>query len=132
MITWLTRQFFGLDGRRLFFTAVVHGHFYGHLGLGFHALEVNVQDLLLVRVHLQVAQQNFVFFAGQFHLEDGSMERFFLDGVEQRVVIEFDQHGFTGATVNDTGRTTGDAETAARTRALLCALKSDEFHNQLQ
>ena len=37
-----------------------------------------------------------------------------------------------GATVNNTGRTARDAETAARTRALLCALKSDEFHNQLQ
>jgi hypothetical protein len=47
-------------------------------------------------------------------------------------VIEFDQLGLTGATVDDTGRATGDAETAARTRTLLCALKSDEFHTQLQ
>jgi hypothetical protein len=50
----------------------------------------------------------------------------------QGVVIELDQLGLAGAPVDDTGRTTGDAETAARTRTLLGALKSDEFHNQLQ
>ena len=101
-------------------------------GAGFNALEVDVLDLLLVRVHLQVAQQNLVFRAAQFHLQDGAVEGFLLDGVPQGVVIEFDQDGFTGATIDNTGRAAGDAETAARTRALLCALKSDEFHNLLQ
>jgi hypothetical protein len=43
-------------------------------------------------------------------------------------VVKFDEQGFTCATVDDAGRTTGNAETAARTRALLGALKSDEFH----
>jgi hypothetical protein len=48
-------------------------------------------------------------------------------------VVEFNGLGFVGfATVNDTGRATGDAQTAARTRTLLCALKSDEFHSYLQ
>ena len=81
----------GLDSGRLFFTAVVQWHFHGHPGVGFNALEVDVQDLLLVRVHLQIAQQNLLGFAGQFHLEDGGVEGFFLDGVPQGVVIDLDQ-----------------------------------------
>jgi hypothetical protein len=32
------------------------------------------------------------------------------------------------ATIDDTGRATGDTQTAARTRSLLSALKSDKFH----
>jgi hypothetical protein len=47
----------------------------------------------------------------------------------QGVVIEFDRGGGRFATENDTGRATGDAETAARTRTLLGALKSDKLHN---
>jgi len=57
------------------------------------------------------------------------VEGFLLEGVPQRVVIELDQLGLAFTTVDDTGRLARDAETAARTRALLCALKSDEFHN---
>ena len=110
----------------------MHGHFHGHAGAGFDALEVDVLDLLLVRVHLQVTQQNLVFRAGQFHLQDGAVKGFLLDGVPQGVVVDFDQDRLGGSAINDTGRTAGDAETAARTRALLCALKSDEFHNLLQ
>ena len=56
------------------------------------------------------------------------MECFFFQCMPEGVVINFDQRRLTCATVNDTGRATGDAETAARTRTLLCALKSDEFH----
>jgi hypothetical protein len=48
--------------------------------------------------------------------------------VEQGVVIELDQQRLASTTVNDTGRASGDAETAARTRALHGALKSDKFH----
>jgi len=43
-------------------------------------------------------------------------------------VVQLDQEGFASATVNDARCTTSDAETAARTRALLSALKSDKFH----
>ena len=50
----------------------------------------------------------------------------------QRVVIELDQLRLAGATVDDAGRAAGDAQTAARTRPLLGALKSDEFHSSLQ
>jgi hypothetical protein len=47
-------------------------------------------------------------------------------------VVEFNGLGFVGfATVNDTGRATGDAQTAARTRTLLSSLKSDKFHGNL-
>ena len=102
------------------------------LGGGIHALEIDVQDLLLVRVHLHVAQQDLVLCAVQFHIQNAGMEGFFLQGMPQGVVIELDQLGFGGTTVNDTGRATGDAKTAARTRPLLGALKSDKFHFQLQ
>jgi hypothetical protein len=44
-------------------------------------------------------------------------------------VVQLDHKGFTRATVDDTGRATRIAETAARTRTLLGALKSDKFHN---
>jgi hypothetical protein len=43
-------------------------------------------------------------------------------------VVKLNQLRLTAA-INDAGRAAGNAETAARTRALLCALKSDEFHN---
>jgi hypothetical protein len=49
----------------------------------------------------------------------------------QGIVVEFDQLGLSGATVDDAGCASGYAETAARTRPLLGALKSDEFHISL-
>jgi hypothetical protein len=94
--------------------------------------EIDVQNQLFEGVHLHVTQQDFVFLASEFHVKHGSVESFFLDGMPQRVVINFDQRGFSGTTVNDAGGTAGNAETAARTRALLGALKSDKFHNLLQ
>jgi hypothetical protein len=50
----------------------------------------------------------------------------------QGVVVKFDIDRLMGFTaIHDTGRTTGDTQTAARTRSLLVALKSDEFHSFL-
>jgi hypothetical protein len=118
----------GFDSRRIFFAAVMQRHFDRHAGRGFDALEVNVQNLLFEGVHLQVAQQDLVNIASQFHLKDGGVESFFFDGMEQSVVIELDHRCSTRTTINNTGRAAGDAETAARTRALQCALKSGEFH----
>jgi hypothetical protein len=66
--------------------------------------------------------------AGEFHLQDGGVEGFLLQGMPQRVVIELDQLGLAFATIDDAGGLAGIAQTAARTRTLLCALKSDEFH----
>jgi hypothetical protein len=118
----------GFDSWRILFAAVMQRYFDRHAGCGFNALEVNVQNLLFEGVHLQIAQQDLVDIAAQFHLEDGGVEGFFFDGVVQRVVIELDHRDWNRATVNDTGCAAGDAETAARTRALQCALKSGEFH----
>jgi hypothetical protein len=101
-------------------------------GLGVHALEIDVQHLLLVRVHLHVAQQNLRGRAAQFHVQDGGMESFLLQGMPQRVVIELDQLRLAFAPIDDAGRLARVAETAARTRTLLCALISDEFHDLLQ
>src|SRR5204863_7554651 len=70
--------------------------------------------------------------ARQVHVEDGRVERFLLQGVPQGVVIELDQLRLAFATVDDAGRLADVAETAARTRTLLCALVSDEFHRLLQ
>ena len=57
------------------------------------------------------------------------MESLFFQCVPQCVVVKFDGLGLMRlATVDDTGRATGDAQTAARTRTLLRALKSDKFH----
>jgi hypothetical protein len=47
----------------------------------------------------------------------------------QVVVVQLDGDGCGFATKNDTGRATGVAQTAARTRALQGALKSDKLHN---
>ena len=123
---------FGLDGGTGFFADVVQRHLHVQLGGGVHALEIDVQDLLLVRVHLHVAQQNLAFNAVQFHVQHAGMEDFLLQGVPQGVVIEFDQLRLRRTPVDDAGRAARDAQTAARTRTLLGALKSDKFHVQLQ
>jgi hypothetical protein len=59
------------------------------------------------------------------------MESFFLDRMPQGVVVQFDRRSWGGSAIHNTGRATGDAETAARTRTLLSALKGDKFHNLL-
>jgi hypothetical protein len=60
------------------------------------------------------------------------VEDFFFQSMPQGIVVKFDIDGLVGfAPVNDTGRTTGDAQTAARTRTLHSALKSDKFHGFL-
>ena len=120
-----------LDGGRILFTAKVQWHFHLQLGGGFHALEIDVQNQLLEGVHLHITQQHFAFRAVEFHVQNRGMERFFFDGMPQCVVVQLDRRGRGGSTIHNTGRATGDAETAARTRTLLSALKSDKFHNLL-
>jgi hypothetical protein len=51
--------------------------------------------------------------------------------VPQIVVIKLDLNRGGFATVNNSGCAARNAETAARTRALLGALKSGKFHNIL-
>ncbi len=107
-------------------------HLLAQAGLFVHALEVHVQHLGLVGVVLHIAQQHFLHLATEFHVENGGVERFLLQGMPQGVVIEFDRGGGCFTAKNDTGRATGVAQTAARTRTLLGALKSDKLHNVLQ
>jgi hypothetical protein len=121
-----------LDRQRFLGVDIVQRHLHVQLGPGVHALEVDVQHLLLVRVHLHVAQQDPGLLAVQFHVQDGGVERFLLQGVPQRVVIELDQQRLAFASIDDAGRLARIAQTAARTRTLLCALISDEFHDLLQ
>ena len=121
----------GLDGRRVFIAAEMQRNLHVQLGVGIHALEVNMLDQLLERMHLHITQQHLAAAAGQFHLKYGRMEGFFFKGMPKCVVIEFDFLGLSRSTINNTGRATGNAETAARTRTLLGALKSDKFHNLL-
>src|SRR5690606_8251730 len=53
------------------------------------------------------------------------------DGVPQRVVVQLDQLGLTLTAVDNARHLAGIAQTAARTRSLLAALESDEFHDVL-
>ena len=56
------------------------------------------------------------------------MESLFFQCVPQCVVVEFNGLRLMRlATIDDTGRATGDAKTAARTRTLLSALKATNF-----
>jgi hypothetical protein len=121
----------GLDGFGLFFAAEVQWHLHVQSGVGVHALEVDVLHQLLEGVHLVVTQQDFAGLTVQFHVQDRSVESFLFQGVPQSVVVQLDQLGGRCGTVNDARRAAGIAETAARTRALLGALKSDEFHTFL-
>jgi hypothetical protein len=59
------------------------------------ALEVSVQDQLLVCVHLEVAQQDLLGLAFDFQVQDGTVESFFLERVPQGVAVQGDQ--LTGA-----------------------------------
>jgi hypothetical protein len=47
------------------------------------------------------------------------MENFLLQGVPQRVVIEFDHLRFSTSAINDCRRLAGNTQAAARTRTLL-------------
>ena len=92
------------------------------------ALEVDVQDDLLPRVHLVVAQQHLLHVARQFHVEDRRMEGFLLQRVEQRVVVQLD-HGRRAGPVDDAGHLGGGAQAAARSGPLLRTLECDELHD---
>jgi len=98
-------------------------------GLVVDALEVDVQHALLEGVVLHVAQQDLVGLAGHLHVEHAGVERLLLEGMPQRVVVELDHLGLGRTTIHDAGRLARIAQTAARTRTLLGALKSDEVHD---
>ena len=103
-------------------------HFDGDLLVGSHALEVDVQDLLLVRVPLHVAQQHALFLAVDVHVQDGRVEGFDAQGVIERVVVQGDLDGGGFATVDDTGYLIGATEAAARTRPHVFACLGRDLH----
>jgi hypothetical protein len=125
--TWLTTAVVGLDGRRVLFAFEVQRHLLAQARVGVDALEVDVLDDLLVRVHLEVAQQDLRGLAAQFHLEDGRVEGFLLQGEVEGVVIEFDHLRLAGA-VDDAGNLAGQTQAAARSGPLQAALISGELH----
>ena len=117
-----------LDGRRVLTVDEVQRHFDGDLLVGSHALEVDVQDLLLVRVPLHVAQQHALFLAVDVHVQDGRVEGFDAQGVIESVVVEGDLDGSGFATVDDTGYLIGATEAAARTRPHVLAFLGTDLH----
>ena len=120
---------FELDGIGLFFTLEVERHLHVHAGRGIDALEVDVLDHLAERMVLHVAQQHLADSAVDFHFKNRCVKRFFLEGKPQCVVIDFDHLWLDFATVDDARGTAGNAKTAARTRPLQGALKSDKVHD---
>jgi hypothetical protein len=94
------------------------------------ALEVDVQHQRLEGVHLVVAQQHLLLLAVQVHGQDGSVERFLLQAVEEGVVVQLDRLGRRLPAVEDAGHLARAAQAAARSGALQFALVCDEldFH----
>src|SRR3546814_3569633 len=75
------------------------------------ALEVDVQDLLLVWVPLHGAQQDLIaLFAVQIHIENGCVELFFAQGMVDFVVVELDAQRIGCAAVNNGRNTSGRSE----------------------
>ena len=91
----------------------VQRHLHVDLAVLVDALEVDVQDLVLERVHLHVAQQHLRRGAVELHGQDRRVERLVAQRVEQRVVVELDRLRRGGAAVDDAGRLAGAAHAAA-------------------
>ena len=93
-----------------------------HLDVDFvaciNALEIDVQNELFVSVDLEVAQQDFFYFAVDFEIEDRSVKRFFLQCVIQRIVIQCEVDCRLSATVDDARCLTRNTQAAARSGAL--------------
>ena len=117
-----------LNGRAEFFAREVQRHTHRHNFIRRNALEVDVHDLLLIRVHLEVTQNNEFFLAVEFHRQNGSVELFLAQRKEDRVVFKLDRGGGVLAAVNDARELVRAAQTAARTRTLRCARGGDDFH----
>ena len=91
-----------------------------------------MQHQLLVGMVLDITHQYFAGFPCHFHFENGGVKSFFLQGVPQRIVVEFNQLWGVFTTINDARGFASIAQAAARTRTLLGALEGDDFHGFLQ
>jgi sugar/nucleoside kinase (ribokinase family) len=95
--------------------------------IGIHALKVDVQNLLLVSVHLKVAQEDLFALSVKLKLQNGRMKGFDLQGKQNGVVIHFDGHRGACASVNDARQFAIATEAAARTRPLNRTAGGDHF-----
>ena len=91
------------------------------------ALEVDVEDLVAKRVHLDIAQQHLGRAAVELHRQDRRVKGLVAKRVEERVVVELDRLGLAGAAIDDARRLAGAAHAAARSAALRRARKCGEF-----
>src|SRR6185369_16133075 len=86
-----------------------------------HALEVHVQDALLERMHLVIAQQHLSLLAAHLEVEDRGVEGLHLQVEEQLLVVELDGERFLARAVKHAGHLVPATQTAARTRSLHAA-----------
>jgi hypothetical protein len=103
--TWLTSavlELHGLGDSSAF--TVVQRHLHVQLGLGIHALEVTCAAPAACRGGIARRAAALAGLAVEFHVQNAGVEGFLLQGMPQSVVIEFDQLGLAGATVDDAGR----------------------------
>ena len=105
----------------------VKRHFHVDPAILVDALEVDVQDLVLERVHLHVAQEHLRRAVAELHRQDRRVERLVAQRVKERVVVEFDRLRRAGASVHDARRLAGAAHPAARAATFLRARVCGEF-----
>ena len=82
-----------LDGGAFFFAREVQRNAHRDLFVFSDALEVDVQNLRLVRVHLEGAENDEFFLAVEFHRQDRGVELFLAQRVEDGIVFELDGRG---------------------------------------
>ena len=122
------RDWLNENGINVFTAEEVQRHAHRHVGVRVDTLEVHVQNLVLVRVHLEGTQDHELFSAVEFHRQDGGMELFLLQRVEHFVVIDGDHGCRLVQAIKDCGNLGFAAKAAARTRTLRCAGSGGEFH----
>ena len=121
-----------LDSRAVFRTHEVQRDAHQHRGIRIHALEIDVQDLALVRMQLEGTQHDEFLFSVDRQGQHGRVEGFLLEGVENRIMVENNRRGRLIVAIDDPGKLVGTAQTAARTRTLRLACGCSEIHGKLQ
>ena len=106
----------------------VQRHAHRHFAVRVNALEVAVQNLGLVGVHLESTQNNELILTVELHREDGSVELFLLQVVIDFVVIERDKRSVNVVAVDNARHFVFATQAAARTRSLLFTQDSGEIH----
>ena len=119
---------FKFDGRTLFLTEEVQRNTHRDVRIRINALEVHVHALVLVRMHLEGTQNDELIGAVQFHRQNRSVELFFLQIVEQFLVVDFNGRCGDIVPVQNAGDLVLAAQAAARTRSLYLTRFGDDFH----